>query len=168
MEDLEAIYKNYWSSEKTATYMLWSPQKNLEDAKDRLIKTIEFQKNHLAFLIYEKSTNQPIGQAAMIEIEPGVYEDGGVGMGEASVGKGYGKQVLNGFLKYLFEELDAKKVICSCHTDNIPSARCQMACGLKYTHSEMYTRKKDGLTYKADYYEITKEEYFANKMKIAE
>ena len=39
----------------------------------------------------------------------------------------------------------------------------QQSCGMHYTHSEMVTRKKDNLTYKADYYVITKEEYFAKK-----
>ena len=29
------------------------------------------------------------------------------------------------------------------NSDNIPSAKLQQSCGLKYSHSEMYTRKKD-------------------------
>lgn len=163
MSDLESIFNNYWSSEKTAKYMLWIPQKNLDEARERLEKTIEFQKDHLAFFVYEKSTGEAIGQAAMIEIEPYVYEDGGVGMGEKCVGKGYGKQILNCFIDYLFGELKAKKIICSCHTDNIPSAKCQQACGMKYSHSEMVTRKKDGLTYKSDNYVITCEEWQKSK-----
>ena len=31
-EDLENIYNNYWCSEKSAKYMLWVPQKNLQEA----------------------------------------------------------------------------------------------------------------------------------------
>ena len=161
-EDLESVFKNYWSSEKTSKFMLWLPQKNLQEAQDRLNKTIDFQKDHLAFFVYEKSTGEVIGQAAMIEIEPDVYEDGGVGLGEKFVGKGYGKQILKCFINYLFGELNAKKIICSCHTDNIPSAKLQQSCGLKYDHSELYTRKKDGLTYKADYYTITKQDWLKN------
>ena len=97
-EDLHSIYNNYWCSEKTAKFMLWIPQKNLAD------KTFTLS-------VYDKATGEAIGQAAMIEIEDGIWEDGGIGMGERCVGKGYGKQILNCFFDYLFGELNAKKVI---------------------------------------------------------
>ena len=167
-KDLESIYNNYWCNPNTANYMLWDPQMNQEEAKERLDKTIEFQKDHLAFLIYEKATGEAIGQAAMKEIAPGVYEDGGVGMGEKFVGKGYGKQILNCFFDYLFSEMNAQKIICSCHPENIPSKKLQQSCGMKYTHSEEFTRKKDNVTYMAEYYEITVEDWKQLKEKVAE
>ena len=43
-EDLESIFNNYWCSEVPAKFMLWVPQKNLEEARDRLNRTINFQK----------------------------------------------------------------------------------------------------------------------------
>ena len=95
----------------------------------------------------------------MIEISHKIYEDGGIGIGKKYVGKGYGKQILNALIEYTFTKLGADKIICSCHTDNIPSAKLQQTCGMKYSHSKMVTRSKDNLTYKSDYYEITKEEY---------
>ena len=158
-EDLESIFNNYWCSEKTAKYMLWVPQKNLQEAQDRLDRTIKFQKDHLAFMVFEKKTGQAIGQVGMFEKEPKVFEDMGIGIGEKFVGKGYGKQILKGLVDYIFSELGGETVICSCHTDNIPSAKMQQSCGLKYDHSEMYTREKDNLTYKSDYYKITREEW---------
>ena len=39
-EDLHSIYNNYWCSEIPAKFMLWVPQKNLEEAQERLDKTI--------------------------------------------------------------------------------------------------------------------------------
>ena len=164
-EDLESIFNNYWCSEKTAKYMLWVPQKNLQEAQDRLDRTIKFQKDHLAFMVYEKKTGQAIGQAGMFEKEPKVFEDMGIGIGEKFVGKGYGKQILKGLVDYIFSELGGEAVICSCHTDNIPSAKMQQSCGLKYDHSEMYTREKDNLTYKSDYYKITREDWLLRKNK---
>ena len=102
-EDLLSIYNNYWCNSNSAKYMLWTPQKNLEEAQVRLDKTIAFQKDHFAFFVYEKQTGEAIGQAAMFELENGVWEDGGIGIGEKFVGKGYGKQILNCFIEYLFE-----------------------------------------------------------------
>ena len=163
IEDLNSIYKNYWSHEETARYMLWAPCTSVEEARERLDKVIEFQKGKVAYFVYEKSSGQAIGMAAMLEIEPNIYEDGGIGIGKDFVGKGYGRQILNALIDYLFNEMNADKIICSCHTDNISSAKMQQSCGMHYTHSEMVTRKKDDLTYKADYYVITKEEYFAIK-----
>ena len=163
IEDTQSIFENYWSSDKTAKYMLWVPQRTFEEAKARVERTINFQKDHLAFFVYEKATGKAIGQAAMLEVEPGIFEDGGIGIGEKFVGNGYGKQILKAFIEYLFSELDAKKIICSCHTDNIPSAKMQMSCGLKYSHSSMVTREKDGLIYKSDNYTITKEDWLKSK-----
>ncbi len=161
-EDLENIFNNYWSSERSSKYMLWVPQKNLQEAQERLNRTFEFQKNNFAFFVCEKKTGMAIGQAGMKEMVPGVYEDIGIGMGENFVGRGYGKQILKCFLLYLFNGLNAKKVVCSCHCENIASAKMQKSCGLKYTYSKMFTREKDGISYRADYYEITKEEYLKN------
>ena len=156
-EDLEAIYMNYWSSEISAQYMLWSPQKNLDEAQDRLNRTINYQKDNFAFFIYEKASNQPIGQVAMKEVEKGIWEDCGIGMGENFVGKGYGKQILTCIINYLFSELNAEKIICSCHPDNISSQKMQLSCGMKFTHFQPYTREKDNVTYMAMFHEITKD-----------
>ena len=91
-EDLESIFNNYWISETSAKYMLWVPQKNLQEAQDRLDRTIKFQKDHLAFMVYLKQTGEAIGQVGFFEKEPKVFEDMGIGIGEKFVGKGYGKQ----------------------------------------------------------------------------
>lgn len=168
MSDAEALLENYWKEETTARYMLHVPLKTIEEAREKLKLVIEFQKDHMAYLVYEKATMQPIGMAAMKEIAPGVYEDGGVGMGEKFVGKGYGKQILNCFFDYLFSEMNAQKIICSCHPENIPSKKLQQSCGMKYTHSEEFTRKKDNVTYMAEYYEITVEDWKQLKEKVAE
>lgn len=162
-EDLECIFKNYWSSEISSKYMLWTPQKDLIEAQLRLDKTINFQKDHLAFFVYDKRSGEAIGQAGMIEIETDVYEDIGIGLGENFVRRGYGKQVLNCFIDYLFGELNAKKIICSCFADNIASTKLQQSCGLKYSYSKTATRQRDNLTYKSDYYEITKDDWLKNK-----
>ena len=62
----------------------------------------------------------------------------------------------------MFQEVGANKIVCSCHTDNMPSSKMQLACGMKYSHSKMVTREKDGLTYKSDNYVITRDEWIEN------
>ena len=158
-EDLESIFNNYWCSETSAKYMLWTPQKNLAEACDRLNRTIDYQKDHFAFMVYLKATGEAIGQAAMFEVEDGVWEDAGIGIGENFVGKGYGKQILHCLIDHLFSTLNATKIICSCHPDNIPSKRMQMSCGMTFSHTKPFTREKDNVTYDAEYYSITTDQW---------
>lgn len=54
MEDLNDMYKNIWSQEESAKYMLWQPVKNIEEAEERMKRTIEYQKDKIAFLVYKK------------------------------------------------------------------------------------------------------------------
>ena len=154
LKDLENIYKNFYSENETAKFMLWKPCESLEEAKVFLEKAIRFQKDKPAFFVYLKKTNEAIGIAGMMETEEGVFEDCGIGIGKLYVGKGYGKQILNALLNYCKNELKAKKFVCSCFAENVSSAKMQKSCGFVYTHSENKTRKWDNLAYTADYYEL--------------
>lgn len=156
MSDLNDIYNNYWSQEDTSKFMLWETCKNLDEAKERLKKVIEFQKDKIAYFVYDKKSGMAIGMAAMIEIEPNVFQDGGIGVGHDFVGKGYGKQILKVLMDYLINDLNAKRIICSADRNNIPSVKTQQTCGLSFTHSENAVRKKNGIEYIRDFYEWTK------------
>jgi hypothetical protein len=45
-EDLDSMWNNIWRDKE---FMLWKPVENIEEAKIRLQKTIEYQKSNLAF-----------------------------------------------------------------------------------------------------------------------
>ena len=138
--------------------MLWRPAKNIDEAKDRLIKTIEFQKDKIAYLVYEKKSGQAIGFAGMKEIEDKVYEDSGIAIGSKFVGRGYGKQVLMSLVEYCFEDLGAIRIVCSCRKTNIASKKLQISCSFHYTHSRTMVDKRDGSNYSLDFYELNRNE----------
>lgn len=158
MDDLNDMYKNIWSQEETARYMLWQPTKNIEEAEERMKRTIEFQKDKIAYLVYEKESAQAIGFAGMKEIEDKVYEDSGIGIGLEFVKRGYGKQILMALVEYCFEDLGAIKIVCSCRSENIASKKLQQSCGFHYTHTEPMVGKRDGLKYMIDFYELIRNE----------
>lgn len=158
MDDLNDMYMNIWSQEETAKYMLWLPTKNIEEAKDRMIKTIEYQKDKIAYLVYEKESGQAIGFAGMKEIENKVYEDSGIGIGSKFVGRGYGKQILMSLVEYCFEDLGAIRIVCSCRSENIASKKLQLSCSFHYTHSQPMIDKRDGSNYMLDFYELNRNE----------
>ncbi len=67
--DWEDMYKNVWSHPESARYMSWKVIKNEEDAKVRILKTIETQKTHDTYLVYEKASGQAIGFAGVFQME---------------------------------------------------------------------------------------------------
>lgn len=71
-----------------------------EDARIRIRKTITFQKEHDTYLVYEKSSGRAIGFAGVEEIEPYIYQETGICLGPDYVGKGFGKQILQGLIQY--------------------------------------------------------------------
>lgn len=58
MDDVNDMYTNFWSEGETAKYMLWNPIKNLDEAKERMMKAIEYQKDKIANLVYEKQADK--------------------------------------------------------------------------------------------------------------
>lgn len=67
--DYGAMLKNVWRHEESAKYMYWSITANEEDAVVRMQKTIEFQKGHDTYLVYEKSTGEAIGFAGVEKVD---------------------------------------------------------------------------------------------------
>ena len=66
----------------------------------------------------------------------------------------------------MFGEINEKKIICSCHPDNIPSKKLQQSCGMTFTHSEEFTRKKDNVNYMTEYYNPNVEQAFSDTCAI--
>ena len=50
-DDLDAIYNNIWSDEPLNEMMFWEATKTKEEAKDKLMRTIEYQKYNHGLLV---------------------------------------------------------------------------------------------------------------------
>lgn len=154
VEDAEIMFKNYWSDKETAKYMLWRPLDNVEEAYIKMEKTIKHQADNLAFLVYEKSSMEPIGMAGFIKIEDGVYEDTGIGIGSKFTRKGYGTQILEVLIDYIFNDLKAKKILYSCFRENVASHRLALKFDFNYLFTIADVREWDQLEYAVDYYQM--------------
>ena len=89
--DWVAMYKNVWSQPESAKYMAQRVTTSEDEAKIRMQKTIEFQKTHDTYLIYEKVSGEAIGFAGIEQLGPYTYQEAGICLGPKFVGKGYGK-----------------------------------------------------------------------------
>ena len=156
-EDWRPMYENVWSREETAKFMFWDVTRSEEDARSRMERTIAFQKvTPFGLTVIEKATGNAIGFAGMKEIEPGVFEDIGVALGPEFVGKGYGKQILSAFVEELFNRQGAKKIICSCRSQNEASRQLQLSCGFTFSHTEEKVDPRNGEPYVLEFYELKK------------
>ena len=105
--DWTDMYRNVWSRPEIARYTQWRISPSEEDAKERILKTIEFQKHHDTYFVYEKSSGKPIGFAGVEQLASDVYEEAGICLGPDYVGKGYGKQILQCLIDYCKREYGA-------------------------------------------------------------
>lgn len=159
--DWKSLYRNVWSHAETARYMLWQPTTNEADARRRMERTLLWQREHLAFTIYEKTSSEAIGFVGLMEQAPGVYEDTGLALGPAFTGRGYGTQVLQALLRYAFDTLHAQTLVCSCRSANEASRRLQLRCGLCFSHTEPRMDPRTGTEYMLEFYALTRMQYKA-------
>lgn len=144
----EGMYRNVWSHAESAQYMMWNITDSEEKAKIRIQKTIDWQKEHDTFNVYEKSSGEPIGFAGVEKLAPEKYGETGICLGPKYVHKGYGRQILNALIEYCRKEYGAKEFIYSTREKNIPSVKLAEAFGFKLIGSEIKTDERNGNQYK--------------------
>ena len=150
--DLEDIYNNVWSKSELAKYMLWETTKNMEDAKIRMKKTIEYQSKNNAYFITLKESDKVIGFCGFKEIEKDVYEDIGLCIALEYQGLGYAKEVVRKLVDIVFNELNGKRFIYGCFRENEKSKNVCVKLGFKYLKSEDKIRDYDNYKYINDSY----------------
>jgi len=127
--DWEEMYHNVWSQSESAKYMNWKIATSEEDAQIRIIKTIEFQKDHDTYLVYDKYSGKPIGFAGIEKSAPYVYQEAGICLGANYLRKGFGKQIIQGLILYCKREFGAKEFIYSTREENEASNRLAKSLG---------------------------------------
>ncbi len=157
-EDWKDLYVNLWRHEESAKYMLWRPSHSEWEARERIKKVMDYQKeNPHEYIICEKYSGQAIGFAGMTKLQEGVYEDTGIAVGPSFVRRGYGRQILMGLMQTAFEQLDAERFVSSCRSGNTASKMLLRACGFTYSHSENRMDPRTNKSYILEFYEFYKD-----------
>ena len=157
-KDLESIYKNVWSDASLSKYMLWSPVKNLDEAKERLERAIEFQSENNLFFVCLKDTDEAIGFAGFVQSpeDPNVYNAGGICIASKYQNRGYGKEVVKALASLIFDELHGTTFHYSCFKENTASAALCESLGFTYINTVKKLRTRDNLEYDSAEYELKK------------
>lgn len=145
--DWEGMYYNVWSRPESAKYMNWKLTASESDAQIRIQKTIELQKSHDAWLVYEKANGMPIGFAGVEELSPHVCSETGICLGPDYVRKGFGKQILQCLIRYSKEKFGAEEFIYSAREANEASNKLAETMGFQRVDSELKVDSRDGSHY---------------------
>ena len=148
LSDYKDMYENVWRHEKCARYMYWSVTQSEEDALARMERTIEFQKKHDTFTVYDKASMKAIGFAGFEKVSDDTYEECGICISPSYQNKGYGKEILNSLIDYCKNSYNIKHFIYTSREENTASIRLAESCGFRYFSSEKKIDTRDNKEYK--------------------
>lgn len=162
LDDYESMLKNVYSDEEVYKWMLFKPTFTLEDAKERIDRTIKFQKDHYAYFICLKDTDEAIGLCAIDEYEEHRFKECGICIGVKYQNKGIGKEVVSLLLDLAFNKLNALDFEYAYFQNNIRSKKIAEHFNFKYDRTEELTRPWDNKKKTIDYCILKKEDYYKN------
>lgn len=150
-EDWKSMYLNVWSRPETARYMVWRVMADEVGAKERIERTIAWQKTHDAWLVCVKDSGEAVGFGGVKRLGPDSWGETGIALGPEYVGRGYGRQVLLMMMKYC-RSLGGREFFYSTRAANEASRALALCCGLVYGHSEQRIDPRNGEVYEAEIY----------------
>lgn len=158
-KDVEAIFRNVWSDVEVirTTFLYQSP--DLEEAKARLERTFNYQKDKYMFFMALKDTDEAIGLCGILPVEESVYQEGGFIIGKNFQRKGYGTEMLNIFLDIVFTKLNAKEFIYSYCDGNDKSRHLANRFGFTYFETDTEIRGWDKKEFKIHKLKLKKDDY---------
>ena len=145
------MYLNVWSRPETARYMVWRVTADEVGAKERIERTIAWQKTHDAWLVCVKDSGEAVGFGGVKRLGPDSWGETGIALGPEYVGRGYGRQVLLMMMKYC-RSLGGREFFYSTRAANEASRALALCCGLVYGHSEQRIDPRNGEVYEAEIY----------------
>ena len=139
---IEKAHVNIFSSQETAKYVLWRPTKSALDVKDKIEYWLNEVKVSIFWMAHIKDNDEPIGFVSVDEIEPNVYGNLGIAIGEKYVNKGYGSELLNETIEYI-KSINGKEIHYSHFKENEASKRLALKFGFQFYKEEKRIRKYD-------------------------
>ena len=161
--DYQSMLKHVWGDESVYRWMLYQPTLIEEAAMDRCRRSMDYQKEHYAYFVALKETDEAIGLCAIKENEPGHFEESGICIGTAFQGKGYGKEIVALLLELVFTRLGAEDCRYGYFHDNEKSRKVAEYFGFRYEKTYELVRPWDGSLKTIDSCILTRNEYRETK-----
>lgn len=158
-KDGASMLRHVWSDEAVYRWMLYQPTLTEADARDRCARTMLYQRDHPAWFVALKETDEAIGFCALKEPEPKHFEESGIAIGRAYQGRGYGREILSLLLDLAFGRLGAEDFRYGYFQDNEKSRKLAEHFGFQYDRSYEMTRPWDGAVKTVDSCLLKREQY---------
>ncbi len=150
-EDWKSMYLNVWSRPETARYMVWKVTADEEGARERIERTIAWQKTHDVWLVCVKGSGEAVGFCGVERLGPDSYGETGIALGPEYVGRGYGRQVLLRLMEYC-RSLGGSEFFYSTRAANEASRALALCCGLVCQRLEQRIDPRNGEVYETEIY----------------
>ncbi len=162
LEDVEALYKNWASDPEVTKYLTWPAHSSVEVSRRVLESWLSAydQADFYQWAIELKTLGEPVGTISVVGInEKAESLQIGYCIGKEWWGKGIMTEAFSEVIRFLFEEVCARRIEARHDAKNPASGAVMKKCGLHY---EGTLRKSDwnnqGIC-DAVYYGLLREEY---------
>lgn len=162
MEDVEALYKNWASDPEVTKYLTWPAHSSVEVSRRVLESWLSSydQADFYQWAIELKTLGEPVGTISVVGInEKAESLQIGYCIGKEWWGKGIMTEAFSEVIRFLFEEVGARRIEARHDAKNPASGAVMKKCGLHY---EGTLRKSDwnnqGIC-DVVYYGLLREEY---------
>ena len=158
-KDWKSMLENVWSDEHVYRWMLYQPTLTEEEARERCQRSMAYQRDHYAWFVAMKDTNEAIGLCAIKETEKGHFEESGICIGTAYQGRGYGKEIVRLLLDLAFQKLGAEDFRYGYFRENEKSRKLAAHFGFRYDQTYEMIRPWDEAVKIIDSCVLTREQY---------
>lgn len=143
MSDLDGIFEKIYSDEALLETMFLEITKSKEEARARLTRVIDFQRDKPLFFVALKETDEVIGLCGIKQESEGVYSEAGICIAREHQRRGYASEVLSLLLHYAFMDCGAKAFAYYCMSTNTASKGLAQKFGFTYDSVNQETRRRD-------------------------
>lgn len=164
-EDASDLFNNWASDSNVTKYLTWPTHENLDTSKYVIGLWLNEYSNsdHYNWCIEIKESGQAIGSISVVSIDENVEAvEIGYCIGKEYWNKGIVTEAFLSIIKFLFEEVDVKRIVAKHDTNNPASGAVMKKCGLKFEGVNRKAGKNNTGICDMAVYSILKEEYLMN------
>ena len=160
LSDLESIFNNVWKDKGLLKYTVWRTSGNLEEARDRLLRNIEYQQeNPYIYFVTPSNSDEVIGFGGIVELKEGVFSEAGLCIAKDYQNKGNGLELLKILLNLAFIVLNGKEFIYSLYKENVASKALCMHFPFVYKETKEVPNIEGRNLGHLEVYTLSKEDY---------
>lgn len=161
-KDIPAYYAQLGSSEAVTKYMLFDAHRDISQSVASIRKALDRYEAGRCYrwAIALPEDNSLIGVIELLRFDEETERCSFAYMlGEDFWGKGYGTEALRAALGFAFDKMQVRKVVADHFAVNPASGACMRKAGMSYLRHLPGKYEKHGISYDAEEYAITREQW---------